>query len=126
MFKKGLSIAFVVIAAICLWGTKITAKEKKVLAYGTAGIQVFEKKVGGGEIDFEGIGSPGPVTFSHKFHVTKQKKKCTSCHMKLFKMKKGASQITMQDMYGGKACGKCHNGKVAFKVITSCEKCHKT
>ncbi len=126
MLRKGLSMALIVIVAICLWGTKIKAKEKVKIVYGTAGITVIEKKVGGGEIDFEGKGSPGPVTFSHKFHVVTQFRKCTDCHMKIFKMKKGSRKMNMQDMYAGKSCGTCHNGKVAFKVMTSCERCHKT
>jgi hypothetical protein len=45
-----------------------------------------------------GKDSPGPVTFSHEKHKERADK-CTVCHVKVFKMKKG------------ELCGSCHNGK---------------
>ena len=81
----------------------------------------------------QGKDSPGPVTFSHEKH--KQiAEKCTACHTKVFKMKKGAdAPLTMERMKSGQLCGTCHNGKtevggkVAFTVDdkANCEKCHK-
>ncbi len=77
--------------------------------------------------------SPGAVTFSHEFHKTKVEK-CTGCHTKVFKMKKGQTgELTMAKMKAGEQCGACHNGKteVAGKVVfmaddkANCEKCHK-
>lgn len=66
----------------------------------------------------------GKVVFSGKIHADAGKK-CADCHPKIFKMKKGADKITMKDIYAGKFCGTCHNGKIAFKAKTNCMKCHK-
>ena len=70
--------------------------------------------------------SPGPVTFSHAFHLGKGFK-CADCHPGLFKMQKGGVKLTMDGMAGGKACGACHNGKKAFEVMDGekCGTCHK-
>ena len=82
---------------------------------------------------FEGAkDSPGPVTFSHAAHKEKVAK-CTGCHTKIFKMKKGKTgPLTMEKMKAGEQCGACHDGKtdvggvVAFGVSeeANCEKCH--
>jgi c(7)-type cytochrome triheme protein len=74
----------------------------------------------------QGKGSPGPVTFSHEKHKEKFPK-CTACHTKVFKMKKGQSgTLTMAAMEEGKFCGACHDGKEAFGVKdkAGCDKCH--
>jgi c(7)-type cytochrome triheme protein len=86
------------------------------------------------DFSFEGAkDSPGPVTFSHKEHVEKAEK-CTACHTKIFKMKKGTTgPLTMEKMKAGEQCGACHNGKtqMASKAVfdvndkANCEKCHK-
>jgi len=80
-----------------------------------------------------GKDSPGPVTFSHEQH--KQfAEKCTACHTKIFKMKKGQTgPLTMAKMKAGEQCGACHNGKtemggkVGFAVDdqANCTRCHK-
>jgi c(7)-type cytochrome triheme protein len=73
--------------------------------------------------------SLGQVTFSHEKHRAKVDK-CTTCHMKDFKMKRGASgQITLAAKQEGKFCGACHDGKtqvggaVVFP-IDECDRCH--
>lgn len=74
----------------------------------------------------QGKDSPGVVTFSHEKHKEKFDK-CTACHTKVFKMKKGKSgDLTMAAMEEGKFCGACHDGKQAFSVKdkANCEKCH--
>ena len=76
--------------------------------------------------------SPGKVTFSHEKHMATGAK-CTSCHVKVFKMKKGGTgPLTMEKMKAGEQCGACHTGKAiegktAFAVsdTANCEKCHK-
>jgi c(7)-type cytochrome triheme protein len=81
----------------------------------------------------KGKDSPGTVTFSHEKHIAAGNK-CTSCHVKIFKMKKGQSgPITMEKIKAGEQCGACHNGKTAVEGKTvflatdtaNCEKCHK-
>jgi len=74
----------------------------------------------------QGKDSPGKVTFSHEKHFGKNPK-CTDCHVKVFKMKKGTSgTLTMAAMNEGKFCGACHNGKKVFATVdqASCTKCH--
>jgi c(7)-type cytochrome triheme protein len=62
-----------------------------------------------------------PVTFSHQNHTTKFA--CNVCHPSIFQMKKGSTRITMEMIYQGNSCGKCHNGKTAFSA-KDCGKCH--
>lgn len=59
--------------------------------------------------------------FSHERHL--KKARCSNCHEAIFKMKTGANRITMDDMYQGRQCGACHNGKKAFSVH-ECDRCH--
>jgi c(7)-type cytochrome triheme protein len=63
-----------------------------------------------------------PVDFSHQQHAGKFN--CSKCHPETFNMKKGTTHITMDEMYKGNSCGKCHNGQIAF-ASTECAKCHQ-
>lgn len=81
----------------------------------------------------QGKDSPGSVSFSHEKHKTKVEK-CTGCHTKVFKMKKGATgTLSMEKMKAGEQCGACHDGKAKFgdKVLVAvadkenCASCHK-
>ncbi len=86
------------------------------------------------DLSFEkGKDSPGTVTFSHEKHLAAGNK-CTSCHVKIFKMKKGQTgPLTMEKMKAGEQCGACHNGKTVVEGKTpflvsdtaNCTKCHK-
>jgi c(7)-type cytochrome triheme protein len=80
-----------------------------------------------------GKDSPGLVTFSHEQHKAKVEK-CQSCHVAVFKMKKGTTgPLAMDKMKAGAQCGACHNGKteIAGKAVftvddkANCERCHK-
>jgi len=82
----------------------------------------------------QGKDSPGPVTFDHAKHRAAGLDKCTACHVKVFKMKKGQTgPLTMEKMKAGDQCGACHNGKTKiadkspFTVDdqANCGKCHK-
>jgi len=68
--------------------------------------------------------SMGKVVFKGDDHAGKGLK-CNECHSKIFKMKKGSTQMKMADINAGKYCGECHNGKKAFKTAGNCAKCHK-
>lgn len=74
--------------------------------------------------------SPGVVTFSHDRHSGKVDK-CSTCHMKDFKMKRGASgPVTLAAKQEGKYCGACHDGRrkiggVSVFSIDECDRCHK-
>ena len=74
--------------------------------------------------------SPGDVTFSHGAHRAKVDK-CSRCHMRDFKMKRGASgPITLAAKQEGKFCGACHDGKTTMDgavvfAIDECDRCHK-
>jgi len=67
----------------------------------------------------------GTVTFDGKIHkdagVT-----CKECHNDgMFpKMKQGTVKITMDEIYAGKLCGVCHDGKKAFEAKANCNRCH--
>jgi len=70
--------------------------------------------------------SAGKVIFDGKVHADKGLK-CSDCHVKIFKMKKGSTVMTMADINKGKFCGECHNGQKAFKSDdpANCSRCHK-
>ncbi len=70
---------------------------------------------------FRYVSSGMPVNFSHQSHT--KKAKCSDCHPMPFLMKKGATKLTMDEMYKGNSCGVCHDGKKAFSS-TSCARCH--
>lgn len=64
-----------------------------------------------------------PAKFPHWLHRVRFK--CSACHPALFEMKAGANKITMDEILGGKFCGSCHNGKVAWLVsFENCHLCH--
>ena len=74
--------------------------------------------------------SPGQVTFSHATHRAKITK-CSTCHMRDFKMKRGASEpVTLVAKQEGRLCGACHDGKTTVGGTTvfpidECDRCHK-
>ena len=73
-----------------------------------------------------GDASIPPATFPHGVHRVAFK--CTACHDSLFPMKAGATQISMEMIQDGKACGACHNdsGKVTFpSSVANCARCHQ-
>jgi c(7)-type cytochrome triheme protein len=81
--------------------------------------------VGGGDIVFKSEKAKD-VTFSHDFHVTKQKLTCQKCHPGIYAMSKSKNKpVTMAEINQGKSCGTCHNGKEAFVPQGNCAKCHK-
>ncbi|MDD2735122.1 MAG: cytochrome c3 family protein [Desulfuromonadaceae bacterium] len=71
-------------------------------------------------------GSPmGTVLFDGTVHKNAGLT-CKDCHNPdIFpKMKQGNIKITMSDLYAGKYCGRCHNGKKAFFIKENCTRCH--
>ena len=69
---------------------------------------------------------PGPnetfdAYFPHSAHT--EWLDCRQCHSRIFKYR--GTEIKMADVFAGKFCGECH-GKVAFPVLTACERCHTT
>ncbi len=60
------------------------------------------------------------ATFPHKAHT--QWLACANCHPAIFQMKRGANPITMEKIFAGEFCGRCH-GKVAFAPV-GCPRCH--
>ena len=95
-----------------------------------------EPKVAAGEapefIMFESCGKVASVKFPHKLHG--EKNKCDECHVgekPIFEKKVSKSSWKMAEMYTGKLCGTCHNGKKVVGTVTvfeakkSCVKCHK-
>ncbi len=76
------------------------------------------------DIDVELIPKDQPAfkaTYPHKVHT--QILACANCHPAIFQMEKGADPITMEKIFAGEYCGRCH-GKVAFEVASGCPRCH--
>lgn len=67
----------------------------------------------------------GTVKFDGEVHK-KAATSCKECHTDgMFpKMKQGTVKITMEQIYAGKLCGTCHNGKKAFEAKANCQRCH--
>lgn len=68
-----------------------------------------------------------PVVFPHWVHSMNFT--CKVCHTDLgFQMKAGEDDIKMKEIFQGKWCGKCHNGRIAFTSAspkdTNCNRCH--
>ena len=79
--------------------------------------------VGGGDITLNNKG--GVVLFNHAVHVDAAGLKCQECHPKFYKNAKQHRASSMKAMEKGKSCGSCHNGKEAFGVKDTCERCHQ-
>ena len=63
-----------------------------------------------------------PVVFPHWFHRIRYQ--CKACHTETdFKMRAGTTEMQMVDIIGGKLCGKCHNGSIAW-AVDRCDLCH--
>jgi c(7)-type cytochrome triheme protein len=73
------------------------------------------------EVTFK-VKDAGDVKFSHKSHNGMYK--CGDCHTKLYLPASGNKSVAMAGMETGKSCGACHDGKTAFTVKDSCDKCH--
>lgn len=69
------------------------------------------------------IGSVGTVAFSHAKHADTLS--CDKCHTKLYPTARTKGRVSMAEMYKGKSCGACHDGKQTFD-IKSCGSCHPT
>lgn len=98
-----------------------------ILLFSLWGAGILAQIKGPADFQFkQGKGSLGVVTFSHEFH-DKKELKCVACHDKIFKMKKFEAKVDMASLNAGKACGSCHNGKVAFATNApkDCARCHK-
>ncbi len=79
-----------------------------------------------GDIVFKREGGEGGTplaVFPHWFHRIRYK--CYACHDAIFKMKRGADDVTMDAIAAGKFCGACHDGKTAWAVsFETCNRCH--
>ena len=61
------------------------------------------------------------ATYPHKAHT--QVLACDNCHPAIFQMEAGADPITMDKIFAGEYCGRCH-GPVAFDPASACPRCH--
>ncbi len=62
-----------------------------------------------------------PARFNHWVHRIRYR--CSACHPAPFTARAGADTLTMAEMRRGEACGRCHDGRSAFALI-SCARCH--
>jgi c(7)-type cytochrome triheme protein len=102
---------------------------KKIALASALGVTIFAVNsafaVGSGK-DLEFKGSPeGTVVFDGTAHKNAGLA-CSDCHnAEMFpKMKQGTVKITMNELYAGKYCGRCHDGKKAFAIKDNCTRCH--
>ena len=69
------------------------------------------------------------VLFSHAAHVDGAGLDCGDCHDDLFAMEaravQGEPDLNMQALSGGRYCGACHDGEMAFSSRTRCASCHE-
>ncbi len=63
------------------------------------------------------------VLFPHSIHTYWLS--CKNCHPGIFVAEAGMNPITMDEIFKGKWCGRCH-GKVAFNFwpMSNCRRCH--
>ena len=85
----------------------------------------FALAVPGGKVLEYKNSSMGTVKFDGELHK-KAGATCKECHVDgMFPQKKmGSVKITMEQIYAGKLCGACHNGKKAFEAKGNCQRCH--
>jgi c(7)-type cytochrome triheme protein len=109
MMKKAVG-AFLVLASLTLAGGGAV--------YAALGDLVFERKGAP-----EGSASIKPSIFPHWVH--RARFRCYVCHPKIFEMRQGANDVTMDKIKKGQFCGACHNGRIAFNVeFQTCDRCH--
>jgi c(7)-type cytochrome triheme protein len=106
---RGLRSLLLVFASLFLVGLLLG------VALAAEGDVVFKRE--GGEA------GTAPTVFPHWVHRIRYK--CYACHPEIFEMKAGANKVTMEAIRGGKFCGTCHNGKIAWGVtFETCNRCH--
>jgi len=84
-----------------------------------------EAVTGGGDIIFP-VPGMASVLFSHEYHVSKIKLRCSECHYGIYSNRAQHKTVGMAAMEKGKSCGACHDGKKAFGVADKkrCASCH--
>jgi len=95
----------------------------------TNNLQTYQLYLPPDKILPQGENSPGSVTFRHDTHVfITEFPDCKYCHSGMFQMLQfnqvGMKTISMEKMYEGELCGKCHNGQSAFAMDEDCQVCH--
>ncbi len=110
MTKKNLCSALIAVIILALPAVSI----------GGLGNMVFDR-LKASKAKVKGI---GPVDFPHTRH--EKIYKCSACHPKIFKKKRGANRVNMKANMEGKFCGSanCHNSGKAFPLY-ECNKCHR-
>ncbi|MCG6968840.1 MAG: cytochrome c3 family protein [Gammaproteobacteria bacterium] len=74
------------------------------------------------DVTFKDTGEMPWVTFTHTAHT--EWLGCDTCHADIFVPKIGANEVSMDSLFAGEYCGRCH-GAVAFGLAV-CERCHNT
>lgn len=124
-----------VLAVACFIAVSVKAEDKKAAAkVEAAAAAPAADKVEAPEFISLEKAKLGAVKFPHKKHADMVG--CAACHEgeKPLFAQKTAGGMKMADMYAGKSCGTCHNGKemavgkdkkVVFAAKGACTKCHK-
>jgi len=72
------------------------------------------------DFNYQGPDTTFDALFPHSVHT--EWLQCQQCHPRIFPYRN--TLVTMGDLFQGRFCAECH-GKVAFPVITGCERCHQ-
>lgn len=116
--KRALLIGAILLVGLAVAFNSVRAGEE---------VKKVANAVGGGYIAYPN--TLGTAVFSHYSHANAGFA-CTDCHPGTFPYKKGS--FTMKDLYAGKACGKCHDGKMTAPkhpeliapAVSNCMACH--
>jgi c(7)-type cytochrome triheme protein len=101
-----------ILLLILVGALSATARE----GHGLYGDLLLERKGGSSEIP--------PAVFSHAIHRIRYR--CAACHPAVFGLKRGSGAMSMKEIQEGRACGVCHNGKIAWGVnFETCPICHR-
>lgn len=122
-----------VLAAACFIAVSVKAEDKKPAAAAPVAAAAADAKEAPEFLTFDKA-KLGAVKFPHKKHADMVT--CAPCHEgeKPLFAQKMTGGFKMADMYAGKVCGVCHNGKemavgkdkkVVFAAKGACTKCHK-
>jgi c(7)-type cytochrome triheme protein len=61
--------------------------------------------------------------FPHWLHRIRYR--CKACHMAIIEPRAGANLTTMKAIGRGELCGRCHDGRAAFRAgFGECQRCH--
>ena len=116
-------VAFPPISACERCHVRLAMPPNRAKAEFIGNVQLARTKTDSGNAKGVDVAGLPRATFPHWAH--RMRFRCKVCHLEVFEPRGGANQVTMLDISQGKACGRCHDGRTAFRPgIGNCERCH--